>query len=227
MKLDVSGEMREAAVKVVRSALENQRVVVAMADHLSLSLWVAQPLLRASLVGATDTEAEANQLIRDEKATMLVVEDGALAQGYGLRVVKENRAINSLVIVGRETTDAVNEAVEAGANGIILRSQINDGRGELLPALSSVAASGTYVTKAVSGLEKADTELRERLLAELTERELETLRLLASGMTNGELCEAMSVSMDTVKSHVKAINQKTHAENRVALALMAIRAELG
>ena len=226
MKLNLDPSLRTVTTKVVNAALENERVVLAMGDRLALTLFAWNELIAPHLVGATDTEAEALELVRSERATMLIADHGELAQGFGLNVIRANKPLKSLALVRRETPEVVAECVEAGANGVVFVSSVGDG--DMLKALGAVGAGSQYVpSQAKDKAVGVDVELRRRLLAELTERELDALRLLASGMTNGEMAEAMSVSMDTVKTHVKNLLAKTRAEHRVALALMAIRAELG
>jgi DNA-binding NarL/FixJ family response regulator len=57
----------------------------------------------------------------------------------------------------------------------------------------------------------------------LTKREREVLRLLVEGSTNRAIAEALSVSIETVKSHVHHIMQKMHAKDRTQAAVIATR----
>jgi NarL family two-component system response regulator LiaR len=59
--------------------------------------------------------------------------------------------------------------------------------------------------------------------AELSERELEILRLLAQGWDNGEIAETLVISPRTVKNHVSSILAKLQMENRVQAAVYAVR----
>ena len=58
---------------------------------------------------------------------------------------------------------------------------------------------------------------------ELSERELEVLRLIAEGMSNADIAEALTVSIKTVKSHVSNILSKLHLDDRTQAAVYAWR----
>ena len=57
--------------------------------------------------------------------------------------------------------------------------------------------------------------------AALTGRELEALRLMAAGMTNGEIAENLILSYHTVRNHVSSIRDKLQARNRQQAAIIA------
>jgi NarL family two-component system response regulator LiaR len=59
------------------------------------------------------------------------------------------------------------------------------------------------------------------LFTELTERELEVLRLIAKGMTNSQIAEALVISENTVKGHVSNILSKLHLADRTQVAVYA------
>lgn len=61
------------------------------------------------------------------------------------------------------------------------------------------------------------------VLRRLTGRERDVLELVARGLTNGEICKRLWLSMPTVKTHVGNLMAKTHARDRVQLVLFALR----
>ena len=58
---------------------------------------------------------------------------------------------------------------------------------------------------------------------ELSEREEEVLRLVAAGLSNAAIAETLSVSISTVKTHVRHILEKLHVDDRTQAALWAVR----
>jgi len=60
-------------------------------------------------------------------------------------------------------------------------------------------------------------------LPELSDREIEVIELVASGLTNQEISERLTTSKWTVDKHVSNISTKTATENRVALVLWALQ----
>jgi DNA-binding NarL/FixJ family response regulator len=72
------------------------------------------------------------------------------------------------------------------------------------------------------------SESRRRSTAatqELTERELQILKLVALGKTNKEIARVISVSEKTVKGHMTSLMDKIHVRNRVEAALFVAQAE--
>ncbi|HEY8487224.1 MAG TPA: response regulator transcription factor [Limnochordales bacterium] len=62
--------------------------------------------------------------------------------------------------------------------------------------------------------------------SQLTPRELEVVRLLASGLSNEEISRRLVISEHTVKNHISSIYRKLRTDDRVRVALMAVRAGL-
>jgi DNA-binding NarL/FixJ family response regulator len=67
------------------------------------------------------------------------------------------------------------------------------------------------------------TNVQPSTQAALSPRELEVLRLLASGKDNGEIARDLSISAKTVKNHVSSIFVKLQLENRIQAAVYAVR----
>jgi len=63
----------------------------------------------------------------------------------------------------------------------------------------------------------------ETIRAELSDRELEVLRLIANGKDNSQIAEALHISPKTVKNHISNILMKLQIENRIQAAVYAVR----
>jgi len=118
--------------------------------------------------------------------------------------------------------ESIRRAIAGGARGYVLKSGSDE---TLRHALSLVMAGEIYVPPVVlSQLDRpaggpelpADSPLRS-----LTERQRETLELLAQGLSNKEIARQLGLLESTVKAHLKVILKKLGATNRTQAALLA------
>jgi DNA-binding NarL/FixJ family response regulator len=122
--------------------------------------------------------------------------------------------------------DYIIEALRAGASGFLLKDAPVE---ELVRAVRTVAAGDAQLSPAVTKrlLQQVGRRLPGAVprdggaLADLTQRELEVLRLLAAGMSNAEIAAALVVSEPTVKSHVSNVLQKLGLRDRVQAVIYA------
>lgn len=125
-----------------------------------------------------------------------------------------------------EDEQYVLEALRAGARGYVLKSV---SREDLLRIVQEVHAGGVIVDPAISGqiALRAASFLGERDWPGadflLTQREGEILTHLAKGLDNHQISQVLSVSDETVKSHVKAILRKLRARDRAMAVSIAFR----
>jgi DNA-binding NarL/FixJ family response regulator len=137
----------------------------------------------------------------------------------------------TLLLTTFEDDSALIHGVKAGARGYLLKGASPD---TLLEAIRAVAGGGTYLyAPLVSDLARREirkSEARDQqgpeILEALTERELEILRLMASGIGNREIAEALALREGTVKNHVSSIFSKLAVTDRTKAVLRAIAAGL-
>jgi len=145
-------------------------------------------------------------------ATEQIAADDALA---GVRVV---------IVTTFELDEYVVRAVRAGASGFLVK---DTEPADLIRAVRVVAGGDGLLSPGVTGrlLARMSTGLRDApdraLLAELTDREREVLRLVGLGLTNDEIAGELVLSPLTAKTHVSRIMQKLHARDRVHLVVVA------
>jgi len=119
------------------------------------------------------------------------------------------------------------EAIKAGAQGYLLK---NLNASEFLEMLAGLEHGEAAITrKTAARLIEGFADLsrpRSGPLDSLTQREIETLRLVAEGLSNKAIAQALLVSENTVKYRMKNILQKLGAQNRTEAATYAHRAGL-
>jgi DNA-binding NarL/FixJ family response regulator len=117
------------------------------------------------------------------------------------------------------------EAVKAGALGYLLKSA---GRDEFLAAVRATAAGEPVFTAGLAGLVLGEFRRAkaspgpERAIPELTERETEILKYVATGMGYKEIAAILFLSHRTVQNHVQNIFGKLQMHNRVELVRFAM-----
>jgi DNA-binding NarL/FixJ family response regulator len=164
----------------------------------------------------------------------VVVMDIRMPKVDGIEATRRLRAHsgapNVLVLTTFDLDEYVYEALRAGAGGFMLKDAAPS---QLAEAVRTVAAGEALLAPAVTRrlVERfvrtppADA-VREQEFADLTERELEVLRLIARGMSNSEIGEQLFLSEATVKTHVTRILSKLGLRDRVQAVVRAYESGL-
>lgn len=116
------------------------------------------------------------------------------------------------------------EAIQSGASGYLLKDMSDDQFGQTLEAIEAgepVLSSGLASRILDEFVRRSGEEPQDR--PELTERELDVLRLIVGGSTNREIAAHLGISENTVNFHVKNILAKLHLKNRAQATAYAIR----
>jgi len=109
-------------------------------------------------------------------------------------------------------------ALRAGAVGYVLKDAADT---ELLLALELASEGGTYLNPELGARLASSPPDGDQRPDNLSPRELEVLRLIALGYTNGEIAESLDLSVRTVESHRAHIQQKTRLTTRAELVAYA------
>ena len=140
-------------------------------------------------------------------------------------LAKQNRLPPTLLLTTFEDDAALVCGVRAGARGYLLKGVLPE---TLVEAIRVLAAGGTYLySPPVSATARTSVKGSWRDNAfdtpeSLTEREREVLRLMASGIGNREIADALSLSEGTVKNHISSIFAKLGVTDRTKAVLHAI-----
>lgn len=129
-----------------------------------------------------------------------------------------------LILTTFDLDEYVFEALRAGASGFALKSRPLE---ELLSAIRVIAAGEALLAPSVTRrliarfADRVAPARAPRELGSLTEREREVLALVARGLSNAELAEALHVSVPTAKTHVSRVLTKLGARDRTQLVVIA------
>jgi DNA-binding NarL/FixJ family response regulator len=116
------------------------------------------------------------------------------------------------------------QALKNGAQGYLLKNTKPDELYRFIEGVMEGEApiSGLMAAKMLSEFRPSeDSAPGECGCEKLTERELDVLQRVANGMTNREIANALAISENTVKKHLRNILAKLHLQNRVQAALYA------
>ncbi len=130
---------------------------------------------------------------------------------------KANESIEIVVLTAFDSDDRIIEAVEAGAQGYLLKGSPRD---EIFDAVRTVSAGGALLPPVVASRLLSKVRAPKELDA-LTPREEEVLELVAEGCSNAEIGERLYISERTVKFHVSSILAKLQAKNRTEAVWLA------
>jgi DNA-binding NarL/FixJ family response regulator len=134
-----------------------------------------------------------------------------------------------LILTTFDLDEYVVRAIRAGASGFLLKDAPP---AKLVEAIRVVAAGDALLAPAVTRrlldrfAHKLEDDRPPPALGELTERELEILRLVAQGLSNAEIAARLVVGETTVKSHVSSVLRKLHLRDRVQAVIAAYDAGL-
>jgi len=177
------------------------------------------------VVGEAETGEEAIQLAKQLTPDVILM-DIYMPQLDGLQAAKEIHKllpkIAIVILTSSEKDGHLYEAVESGVSGYLLKSLDAE---ELFTMINGVSHGEAAMTRAVAS--RLLKGVAERVVSDdkgetsLTERELLVLRLVASGASNSEIADNLSISVNTVKSHLKNILEKLHLDNRTQAATYA------
>ena len=182
------------------------------------------------VVGEAENGSEALRQV-GELAPDVVIMDLKMP---GLTGVETTRRVSSIAPLSRVVVltisaddEDVMDAVMAGACGYLLKDSSID---QLMDGIRAAAGGASLISPQIAAkllqrlrAQSADTVAAATIRAELSERELEVLRLIANGKDNAEIARDLFISPKTVKNHISNILMKLQIDNRIQAAVYAVR----
>lgn len=180
-----------------------------------------------TVCGEATTGRQALTMALDLKPDVIVL-DLALPEMNGVEVTRQVRRVSnaSIVIVTMHDSDyVVQEALDAGANGYVLKA---DAGRALAEAVHTILSRGQFISERVRGAAGVDftphpSRAPRRSGSRLTTREREVLQLLAEGQANKEIASMLGISTKTAETHRARIMAKLEIHSMSELVRYAIR----
>ncbi|HET9728953.1 MAG TPA: response regulator transcription factor [Acidimicrobiia bacterium] len=177
----------------------------------------------------TEVVDRVNDLLPD-----VVLMDLNMPAGGGIEATRRIRssqpATRIIMLTVSDSEDDLSAAVRAGASAYLLKEVPIE---ELADAVRSVArGNGALAPAMVPKLFNEFNVLARRVEehaggnGQLTDRELEVLRLVARGLSNKDIAAELVIAQNTVKNHMRNILEKLQARSRVEAAMVAVRDKL-
>ena len=202
----------------IRILIVDDHTVVRQGLRMVLGL---RPELR--VIGEAGTGAEALQQALDHQPDLILL-DLVLPDLPGAFLVADLRHYSPgskiLVLTGVQSLPMLQQAAGAGVDGFVPKEVSPD---ELVQAIHQVMAGRPFVHPQLARLLEQSQANGSPRVPELTPREREVLQLMARTATNREIAQALHVSEETVRTHVKHILRKLDQPTRTQAILEALR----
>ena len=164
-----------------------------------------------------DDPAAAIDLVRTHRPDVVLMDvsfKGALMNGFDAtrRIKETSPATNVIIMTASDDESSLVQGVESGAAGFLNKTEAVD------EVLDAVRGALQHVAK-----DREEQRQAGQLLGQLTERELEVLRLLAQGIRNDGIAGRLFISQQTVQTHVRNILAKLRVHSKLEAVVFAVR----
>jgi DNA-binding NarL/FixJ family response regulator len=183
-----------------------------------------------NVVGEAENDENAIRLASDLAPDVVIMDLNMPGAGG----VETTRRLSSLAPLSRVVVltisaddDDVMNAVMAGACGYLLKDSSIQ---ELIAGIRAASEGESLISPQIAAkvlqrlrAQSKDADAAETIRAELSDRELEVLKLIANGKDNAQIARELFISPKTVKNHISNILMKLQIENRIQAAVYAVR----
>jgi two-component system response regulator NreC len=214
----------------VESEAAPDRITIILADDHAVVRNGLRMLLEAEsdmeVVAEAGNVDAATRYVLGHKPTVLVL-DLNMPGGSSLAAIPDvadaSPETSVVVLTMQEDPAFAREALRAGARGYVLKQAAGT---ELVQAIRAAASGGTWLNPELGARMAAAPDRPAGPPGDLTERELDVLRLIALGHTNNEIAEQLFLSVRTVETHRAHIQQKLGLSTRAELVRYALDNDL-
>jgi DNA-binding NarL/FixJ family response regulator len=191
-----------------------------------ISLMNARPDL-VTVIGEAEHGAEAVEMC-ERLNPDLVMMDILMPQMDGLqaakRILKLNPNTAIIMLTASSSNEHLGDALDIGVSGYLQKNLDSNELFDLILGITDdkVAITNTTASQVMKSMGFGRGR-QSTTAGQLTSRELEVLRLAATGISNPQIAARLQISVNTVKAHIKSILGKLNLENRTQLAAYATR----
>lgn len=213
-----------------RTSEKSVKRLVLIDDHPIMRHGLAQ-LIRAEegldVIGEAGSAREGLEVIGKLKPDLAVI-DLTLPDKNGLELVKDIRALHPstqcIVLSMHDETLYGERSLRAGARGYVMKEEAAD---HLVTAIRKIISGGLYVSESLNArmLEQVSGASRSKAtgMDALTDRELEILSLIGSGVPTKNIAAQLSISARTVEAHRAHIKEKLGMSDGASLVRYAVQ----
>jgi two-component system, NarL family, nitrate/nitrite response regulator NarL len=180
-----------------------------------------------AVIDVVSSEQEATQAANGQDFDVALVDLGLPGTDgieVGRKLLEERSDIKVLAVTALNDSRAVQRALKAGFHGYLTKdiplSQFVDA---IKTALSDQVIIPHRLARAAVGVRSAEEQQAMLLADQLTAREKEVLELLVKGAGGPEIADSLSVSQNTVRTHIQNILTKLQVHSRLEAASFAVR----
>ncbi len=178
------------------------------------------------VTGVAGNAAAGRDLVEHDSDPDVAIVDIRLPDGSGIDLTREllevRPTLGVILYTGDADAELLYDGLDSGARGYALKAGPTD---ELVGAIERVANGGSYVDPRLDRILLSPRATSK--VAQLSPREREIMHLMAEGMTAERIGEEITVSVETVRTHVRNVIRKLQARNRVhAIAIALERGEI-
>lgn len=197
----------------IKVLLVDDHLVVRMGLH---SMIESEPDME--VVGEGSNGEEANQLYTSKRPDLVLI-DLRMPRMGGVEAIiairRQDPNAHILVLTTYDGDESIYQALKAGAQGYLLKDVPKD---EFLLALRKVAGGEFYIPPQVAA------RLAQRIpTGELSQREMDVLKLIVRGLSNKQIADQLRISESTVKNHVNSLLSKLHVQDRTQAVTAALK----
>ncbi|MGZ0783896.1 response regulator [Pseudomonas saponiphila] len=201
--------------------------IIIVDDHPLIRLAIRSVLEphHHTIVAEADNGADAVQLVRKHMPDLLILDLG-IPNLDGFSVIAHIKSadlhVKTLVLTSSDSKNFALRCLQAGAAGLCKTENLH----ELANAVKAILSGYSYFPEDTINILQQNTNAASQesvLISRLTDREITVLKLLATGLNNQQIADALLISHKTVSTYKVRLLKRFNISNLVALAELAKR----